>query len=356
MSSQTTRAKVTLATVAQAVGVSLSTASNAYNHPERMSPAVRNRVLETARRLGYDGPNPMARSLRGGDVGAVGLVVTDTLGHAVSDPATLPFLQGLATELERARLGLVLIPSVAAPDARLVAQAIVDGFIVYSLARDDVLLEAALRRDLPLVLVEQSRISGHAYVGLDQAGGASACARHLLELGHRHFGILSLPAQRQATEGPIGDLAAWHIESDVVRQRLDGYLDALASVGIAPSAVAVYQGTSTEYVGTAGAQWLAQQSPRPTAILAMSDVLAVGAITGLRSLGLTIPDDVSVTGFDDIALAAGFDPPLTSVRQPLREKGAAAARLFIERLTNPSGEVLLSTELVVRSSTGPARA
>src|ERR671912_1118912 len=127
--------RTTLKEVAAEVGVSPATVSNAYNRPDQLSPELRERVLETARRLGYPGPDPVARSLRTRQAGAIGLIFTETLSYAFRDPAAVAFLEGLGLACESAGSGLLLVP--AAPgdgtDARIVHRAAVDGFVVYSM-------------------------------------------------------------------------------------------------------------------------------------------------------------------------------------------------------------------------------
>ena len=184
--------RMTLKAVAAALRVSPMTVSNAYNRPDRIAPATRARVLAEATRLGYPGPNPTARSLRRGRAGAVGMLYPGPLSYAFSDPAAVLLLQGVSLATEADQLGLLLLSGAASDDPTIVTEAAVDGLIVLAMSDDDPLLEAALGRRLPLVLVDQGSRPGVPSVGIDDEGGAYAAAAHLLALGHHHIGIAAL--------------------------------------------------------------------------------------------------------------------------------------------------------------------
>ena len=151
-----TRERPTLDTIARALGVSRATVSNAYNRPDQLSPALRERILTTAASLDYGGPDPAARSLRQRRVGAVGVLMSDRLSYAFSDPAAVLLLDGLAEVLEPEGSGLLILPGVdgGGPPVELIRNAVVDGLVTYCLADDDPALEAAHARRVPLVLVD----------------------------------------------------------------------------------------------------------------------------------------------------------------------------------------------------------
>lgn len=346
------RSTVTLAHIAARVGVTAATVSNAYNRPEKLSPQLREQIFAVAKELHYAGPHPVGRSLSRGKTGAIGWIIPTSLSHAVTDPALLPFLQGMAEELRRARVGLLTLPSSSddAPDVSVVRNALVDGFIV-TFARDDPFLEAALARNVPLVVVEQPRIDGIAGVFIEQNNGARQASEHLTSLGHRNFGILTLRSGHDDFTGPLTPQRQSAISYEVTADRLNGYLNALAEAGIDPDAIPIYEPRSTRDGGREGALWLLSQQPRPTALLAMSDVLAFGAIDAANELGIRVPEDLSIVGFDGIDSAATMDPPLTTVEQPLREKGVLAARMLLSPEHFESNTMTLPTKLIVRSTT-----
>jgi DNA-binding LacI/PurR family transcriptional regulator len=142
---------VTLATIAEAVGVSRMTVSNAYNRPDQLSPALRERILAAAQELGYSGPDPVARTLSRGETGSVGLVLDYALTVAFTDPATVQFLHGVAAGCEERERGLALVPRIAERDEALVRSALVDGFILYCVPETDPRLAAVRGRQLPYV-------------------------------------------------------------------------------------------------------------------------------------------------------------------------------------------------------------
>src|SRR4051812_9840757 len=151
--------RTTLQTIADRLGVSRTTVSNAYGRPDQLNPALRQKILDLARELGYAGPDAAARSLRRGHSGALGLIFTENLTYAVTDPAALLFLRGIAETCEPTGTALLLVPAPAGPEAgaSAVQNAVVDGFFVYSVAEDDERLEAALARRIPTVLIDQPR-------------------------------------------------------------------------------------------------------------------------------------------------------------------------------------------------------
>jgi DNA-binding LacI/PurR family transcriptional regulator len=358
---------VTLQTIATELGCSAKTVSNAYNRPDQLSAATRDRVLQVAARLGYPGPDPVAAGLRRGRVSAIGFAYPNRLPYAFSDPFMSDMLAGIGGTLEQSGTGLLLIPASAAPDraAASVTGAVIDALIVGSLADDDPLLTIALGRPLPTVVIDEPYpdrlvvVAGDrrvpAYVGIDDRAAARSAAEHVIELGHQRIGIVAFGLHRASTDGliPAADRAAATFA--VTRQRLLGYRDATDAAGIVWSSVAVAAGpSSTVRDGCQRAGRVLDRQPRPTALLCLSDALAEGAMQAAGLRGLTVPDDLSVVGFDDAAPARTLG--LTTVAQPAFEKGVTAARILLALIAgNPSPEPRwLSTELVVRSSSGPA--
>jgi DNA-binding LacI/PurR family transcriptional regulator len=346
---------VTLATIADELGVSRMTVSNAYNRPEKLSAALRERVLATAKRLGYTGPDPVAATLRRGRVGALGLLFDDPLPYAFTDPAAVLFFEGLATVADRERVGLVLVPSrFGRPeDTDLTRTALVDGFVAYCDVADDGRLDLIEERGLPLVIADGPPREGAPAVGIDDRGAARSAAEHLLELGHRHIGVVALPLSPDGYEGPP-DLerqaaALYYCTSE----RLAGVRAAFEAAGIDWRAVPVEErAPHGRDAGRRAAAALLERPERPTALLAMSDELAIGALEAAAARGLAVPRDLSIVGFDDTPVAA--DAKLSTVSQPHREKGETAARLLLTPDAQPA-RVVLPTRLVARDSTAPPR-
>ncbi|MGQ0718187.1 MAG: LacI family DNA-binding transcriptional regulator [Pseudonocardiales bacterium] len=362
------RRPATLAALAAELGVSRTTVSNAYNRPDQLSPQLRKRVLDTARRLGYPGPDPVARSLRTRQAGAVGLLLTEALSTAFRDPAAIKFLEGLATVCEDAGQGLLLIPASPEADERATAATVyragVDGFVVYSVPDDDPNLAAVLQRPLPTVVCDQPQVEGVDQVGIDDRAAVGRLGRHLIGLGHRRIGVVCMRLGRDRHDG-LADVrrqraAGFHVQ----RARLAGLADAFGEVLVAWGAVAVVERFDhTTASGASATRELLDRDCGLTAIVCTSDVLALGALTEIRRRGLRVPEDLSVTGFDGVPEAE--QAGLTTVSAPALEKGRMAGRLLLDRalLDRPVLDhrvprcrtVTLSAELVVRATSGAAK-
>ncbi|WP_029137586.1 LacI family DNA-binding transcriptional regulator [Nakamurella lactea] len=346
----------TLASLAKELGVSRTTVSNAYNRPDQLSPALRQRVMDAAARLGYAGPDPMARSLRTRKAGAVGLLLTEQLSYAFRDPAAIAFLEGLTLECDQARIGLLLIPgSPGVEDVMSVSSAAVDGFVAYSTAEDDPHLTAMLGRPVPTVICDQPALDTVDLVGIDDRGAIRELAGHLVELGHRRIGVICMRLGRTRRDGPV-DLAQqagalYHVQ----RNRLAGLRDGFEAAGVAWDRIPVVErfDHTVEAGASATAEVLALD-PGVTAVVATSDVLALGAVQELHRRRQRVPEDVSVTGFDGVKTAV--DAGLTTVAQPVVEKGRQAAKLLLNPAQHEQPRrVMLPTTFVPGSTAGPPR-
>ena len=337
--------------MAERAGVSVGSASQAFGRPELVSDDVRKKVLEAAEALGYPGPDPVARRLRTGRAGAIGLIFAERLGYPFTDPAAPAFLRGIARGMEETPTGLLLVPDSRYREeaARVVREAAVDGFIVYSTPQNDPRFEAALGRRLPIVTVDQPRGAETPFVGIDDRGAARSAAEHLRELGHERVGVLSFVT----TLDPGASL-----ELDLTNERLAGYEEGLGDAWDA-GLVRTVRPNAPEPAREATLELLRSPSP-PTAILAMSDILALGVLEAAAELEVQVPEQLSVVGFDDGPVAEHASPSLTTVAQPQEEKGQLAAQWLladVERGASPARgrEEILPTELVVRASTAPPR-
>ena len=334
--------RVTLLTIAEALGISRTTVSNAYNRPDQLSPARREAILAKAREMGYAGPDPRGRGLRHGRVGAIGLI-EKSLPAALSDPASLLMLGGVAEACDEAGVALVLIPRRTDGDLAhdIVRSAVVDGFVAHCDALDDERRTIVEERRLPIVVLDGRPAPDDPTVDIDEEGGAHAVADHVLALGHRRLAVVRF---QPLTTGMVNSVAD---------RRLAGYRAAAAAHGVDPDSITVVEGWAYDREPmVAVARSLLDRPDRPTAVLAMSDEMAVAVIAAARSLGLRVPTDLSVTGFDDTSTALSSDPPLTTVHQPHHDKGAAAVRMLLANGTGPR-QVTFPVSLVVRSSTAP---
>jgi LacI family transcriptional regulator len=200
---------------------------------------------------------------------------------------------------------------------------------------------------LPLVMVDSSAFPDLPTVEIDDEGGARAAAQHLLSLGHRDILIIGIE--------PLSPAAAWEFDG-VVARRMRGYMAAFAASGVELPEDAFVVAPAVIEGGIAALRRAWEDGLRPTAVLAMSDAMAIGALRAARELGLRVPQDLSVVGFDDIDISQHTNPPLTTVHQPIRRKGETAVRALlsvIEHRDPRPGQLRLDTRLIIRESTAP---
>jgi DNA-binding LacI/PurR family transcriptional regulator len=327
--------------VAARAGVSRTTVSFVLNDRANTGIAeeTRVRVLQAAADLGYHA-HGAARALAGGLSMAIGLVLLQTPDQVAADALLAETLLGIA-DSARADGYRVLVEAVS-PDgpgySDVVRSRGVDGLIISGPREDDAELRGIVRDGFPVIL--QGSLPGlpASSVDVDNRTGAAAAVAHLVGLGHRRIGIV--------TNAPLNYTSA--------EDRLAGYRDALRAGRITLDDNLVAEGAFDAASGRSAMADLLRRAPDLTAVFVASDIVAFGALRAIREAGRRVPDDVSIVGFDDVPLARHFDPPLTTVRLPARDLGAAAGRALIDRMAGRpvSDRTLLPTELVVRESTG----
>lgn len=347
-------ARATLQTIADRIGVSRMTVSNAFSRPNQLSAKLREEILAVADELGYAGPDPTARALASGTAGTVGLLLSDTLTYALTDEVAMTFLAAIADELGPTGLGLTLLSATAREGIVPARDVAMDGAFVYSCDPDSTAVGWLMRRKLPLVFVDQAPAPGYPSINIDDQLGARAAAQHVVDLGHRRVGIMTagFGGEFGILADPLKSTAA-----NTERQRLTGWLGPLREAGIDPVVVREPHGDPSD-IGFSAGQTMLGLSERPTAILCFSDAMALGVVRAIQDAGLQVPEDISVVGFDDNPVARRAKPALTTVRQDVSAKGRAAAAALtqaIERAkTRPAARarhLMLPTELVVRDST-----
>ncbi len=340
--------KATLVDVARAAEVSRSTVSNVFAHPERVRPELRALVEAKARSLGYLGPDPKGRALRAGKINAIGVLPPAKWGlvDSLRNPVFSQMLQGIGEVCDEVGANLLIIPASSSAAA---GNALVDGFIFDRIERlQDV--DAARLRRLPFVVMDIEAGPDISSVRVNSHGGGYAAARHLAELGHRKFAILSflrdLGPPRYFAPGRKREPEASGGTTDQEKYR--GYADALAEVGLDIGEVPMVQAHPWE---RDAARLMLDVAPASTAILSMSAMQGIAVIEEAQRRGRSVPRDISVVGFNDIPAAAKTDPPLTTIDGMALEKGRIAARIVLEG-AQVRHEVL-PTRLILRSSTGP---
>ncbi|TRC88846.1 LacI family DNA-binding transcriptional regulator [Mesorhizobium sp. WSM4310] len=349
------RRPVRLADIAKAAGVSHGTASNVFSRPEIVREEVRERVKAAAEAMGYGGPDPKGRLLRAGKVNAIGVATAEPLSYFFDDPFARVMMASISQACDATGAGISLVS--AANNEQLawnIQSALVDGFIVFCIEGGSRLVELARERKLPFVALDLDSEDGAvAAIGVDNIAGASLAARHLTDLGHRRFAVLALPF----ADGRTGLVSPEQVRSATyagTRDRLTGYLQELSRVGIDTSKVPVYETANDAASTKAALETIFAVKEPPTAILAMSDKIALVTLEWLSARKLNVPNDVSIVGFDGVPEAAMSEPPLTTIAQPIAEMGRLAVKAILESDGKVSRQ-LLPVELIVRASSAPPR-
>jgi DNA-binding LacI/PurR family transcriptional regulator len=345
------KARGTLRDVARLVGVSHTTVSNAFSRPDQLSPELREKILAAARSLNYPGPNPAARMLMSGFANTIALVYADPLYHAFEDPATSAFVGGVAEACDQQGLGLLLLQGGGASLSKMQSAA-VDGLIIYSMSKEGETIRTIADRGLPMVVVDQPLLPKVPFVGIDDRAAARACAQHLKQLGHQSFAIVTFQLSGDGHRGFVDRKRLKEVCFEIPRRRIEGYLEVLDGSGPGSSVIVWECSQSNEENGRAAVEGILESDPHPTAVLATSDRLAIGIIEAARSHQLRIPQDLAVIGFDDIPASKLITPRLTTINQPMADKG----RLAVSLLLKEKGRLRtrLPAKLIIRQSTDPA--
>jgi len=338
----------TIADVARAAGVSKAAVSFAFNTPERLSAETVTRIREIATTLEYR-PDPVARMLAQRRTWTIGILTPQGLDVIFTNPYFGEFSAGVATAAEAAGMAIQFISPLHGSLTRAVDRASVDGVITVGLGADHPEVGQIRRSGIPFVVVDSTALPDEPAIEVDDEGGARLAAEHLVALGHRDFLVIGIePPSATAGLEPAG----------VTARRLRGYNAGVAAAGLHLTEAEMVVGPASMEGGTDAFRRAWDAGARPTAVLVMSDAMAIGAMRTARDLGLRVPEDVSIIGYDDVDVAQFTDPPLTTVHQPIRRKGEEAVRLLLaggrHRDDGPLEQQLLETRLVVRGTTARA--
>lgn len=327
--------------VARIANVSRTTVSLVLNNVPgvRINEATRQRVFAAAKQLNYH-PNITGRKLVSGKSFTLGLVLLQNPNQVFTDAILVKVLLGVEQAAEERGFHVLLKP--LSPDnpeeyTRLIHENHVDGIILSGPRQDDPEIIRIHQQGFPIMLMGQLPGSNIPLVDINAIDGAKIATTHLIENGHRRIAMI--------TNAPL--------EYTSARQRLDGYRQALTEAGITPDDSFVAAGNYTPASGYTAMAHLLTHSPRPSAVFVASDVVAMGAIQAAKRLGLAIPGDLAIVGFDDVPLAEYYDPPLTTMRLPAFDLGWAAADRLCRLVTGnklDQTEYLLETQLIVRNS------
>lgn len=331
----------TINDVARVAGVSTTTVSHVINETRYVSEELVERVNKAISELNYK-PSNLARSLRTRSSGTIGIVIPDN-----TNPFFAEVVRGIEDYCFKEGYSAFLCNSDGMPEKEyhylnLLREKSVDGLVLVSAGEDEDSQEWLSKNDTPFVVIDREvQVERADKVLVDNYSGGLTATRHLIELGHRSIGCITGPSQLTPS---------W--------QRLKGYTDALINEGLDVRDELIIPGNFRSDSGHTALERLMKLEGKPTAIFACNDIMAIGAISAARELQITIPEDLSIIGFDDIALASLMVPQLTTIAQPKRLLGETGAKLLLQKIRNESEgseEVVLQPELVVRQSTAIIR-
>ena len=349
------RKRVTLRDVARQAGVSPTAVSFAYNAPHQLSHSTREHILDTAENLGYQ-PHPVARTLATGRTNAIGLLVPTSLNWMLHDPLFTHFLGevGAACDREEKRILLASMheswrgdsppSSEAMAPSTWLASIAADGFLMFFIDSAHPVTEAVQRSLRPIVLLDSADNIQAPTFNIDDHGGAYAAAQHLLAKGHRQFAIATMTPRRDGVVIPT------------IERRVRGFSQAVAEAGLPPAAVQIVHARGVPSAGHQSFQNIWQLRRRPTAVFCVSDVRALGILSGARREGISVPDDLAVVGFGDLPDASVSSPPLTTVHRDVDSQPRLAIRTLFQLINEQISEGDLETphisetRLVVRGS------
>jgi LacI family transcriptional regulator len=334
---------LTLEKIAELAGVSRSTASRVVRNQGSVSAKARANVQRIIQETGYQ-PNAAARSLAGHRTDIIGFVILEIFRYIFNDPYFGRLVEGVTQEANNQDQTLTLFllheaNDIARLTTRILQNPFVDGLVISSTIIDNPIIPRLLERNLPFVILGRHENSQVSYVDTDNVGGAYTAVSHLLRLGYQRVGTIT---------GTMNNYSAI--------DRLEGYKNAHRDLRQEIKPEFIHIGTYMEESGYAGMKQLLKQEV--DAVFAASDSIAIGAMKAIHEVGLRIPEDVAIVGFDDLSFAAKANPPLTTIRQTIRQIGQLAVDTLMALVENkemPPRRVSLPTELVIRGSCGAMR-
>jgi len=341
-------APVTMRTLAEKLGVSVTTVSNAYSKPDRLSPDLRDQILATAKDLGYCGPSAAGRALRSGKTDVCGFLFGGDLSHAFADPYTVTFLAGLSESVERFGASVLLLRSPGEgedSENQLMQRAPIDAIVTCSAISEHPSTQLLIQRGVRVVGSQRSEAGD--WVAINDVKAGRLIGRHLARLGHRRVDVIVPGELPDGEPFEVAPEEVFAVGGTFAVERLQGLSEKLPDASIR----VICGGWNNKRAGHAAAAYALDDQNRPTAIVALSDVLAVGVWEAARERGLKPGRDLSISGFDGVPDAEFLG--ITTVSQPIEDKGRYAGRLAMDP-DYPQRQILLPVELIVRGSTGPA--
>ncbi len=334
--------RATITDIARQAGVSPTAVSFAFNNPSRLSPSTVERILAVAHNLGYT-PNPLSRALVAGHTGMLGVIVPQTMHTIFANPFFATLFQGIGGICDQHNMGMLTLSPREESLEQALARAPVDGFIIVGLNEQHHEILPLRKRGIPFVIVDGDAETAPA-VNSDDEQSAYAAAAHLLKQGHREVLILAFETPSRHLDNVFYGVGA---------RRTWGYQRAFAEYGVhwRETWLRPTHGSLEGGAQSFGVAW--DEGYRPTAVLAASDIIALGVLRAARQRGIQIPADVELIGYDDIPVAELVCPALSTVHQPIVQKGQLAGELLVAALKGEihPEQIMLEARLVLRETT-----
>ena len=337
--------RATINDIARKAEVSKTTVSFAFNNPSKISRETCARIMDIAQELGYV-PDPVARTLAMKQTGSIGLLLPQGIHEVFQNPYIAEVMRGIGYICDREGLSLGVLSPLKGVLSQTIRNAAVDGIITLGIGPGMSVLELFRQRGLPFVTIDGGRKEGLVNVGIDDESAAEALMDAVLARGHRDIAVFML---KNVTLAEAGD----HF-SQTNDLRLNGFSRALAKYGLTfggHTGIRVCHTEATRESGSLATRELLAEKKRPTAIICLADIQALGVYEECARGGLSIPGDVSVVGFDDVPFAAFMSPPLTTLCQPGFKKGETAAEALVSLIAKREAlSVTMDTSFVLRGS------
>lgn len=313
----------TISDIAKATGYSKTAVSFAFNFPERISKETREKILKTAKELNFT-PDPVARNFSRGKYMTIGFLLPQRLETSLSNPYTQDVIKGIGCICEEHGYTLTLIPPLHSSISEAIKNATVDGLIAMGFFFNKTINEAFALRNLPAVVIDGIGDNDMVSVGIDDIAASELAMNKAIECGHRDIAIITLPDDAYAFSTP-------EEATTICKKRKLGYLNSMIRHGLDEHSATIESCKATLEDGKETAKRILAKK-KPSCIICMSDIVALGVISELKEQGLSVPNDISVIGFDGIidSNLAGFE--LTTISQSAIEKGMLSANLIFQML------------------------
>lgn len=338
----------TLKSISSQLGVSTATISNAFNRPDQLSKILREKILSESKSLGYYGPNPAARALRKGESGIIAVLLADALSYSFTDPVASQFLRGVAEVTEQQGKQLMLLSNSIQMKDQFGFESLPDGFIIYGVQDDNELFKRVLNLNKPKITVDFD-LPNIGSINIDNTSAGKKIACHVITGKEKNISVLGLRLVHSDRVCRITERELYQTVESVSRRRLEGYQQAARELNLDIPAHRIWHiPINTPENAEMAAYEALTAEPKPEVLLCMSDVIAIAALKVAAKLNINVPNDLKVTGFDDIPEAEFTTPPLTTICQKSIEKGRLATKLLMDG--DISGTHVLESKLIIRSS------